>query len=131
MANIVAVECRNLVNAWLGIAAYTSATGPMKLRLYIGSTASATVVGTEVTGGSYAMQTIVFSDPTSAAPAVTSNNATISFTSMPATTVTDIGIWDSTGTPVRRAFGALTASKTTGSGDTLSFASGAITAQIG
>lgn len=126
MAGIVQVEANNLCNGWLGIASYTAVTGAMKLALAT-ATGTATAAGTEVTGGSYARQTIVFSAPSAGA---TSNNATISFTSMPAVTVTGIDIFDSAGTPIRRAFAALTASKTTASGDTLSFASTAITASL-
>lgn len=130
MAGIVQVEEQNLINGWLGIAAYTAAATPMKLALAT-ATGTSTAAGTEVTGGSYARQTIVFSAPAAATPSTTSNNALISFTGMPAATVTGIDIYDSTGTPVRRAFAALTASKTTGAGDTISFASTAIAASLG
>jgi hypothetical protein len=132
MANIVQVEAQNLVNGWLGIAAYTAAATPMKLSLHTG-TASATAAGTEVTGGPgpYARQTIAFGSPSAATPSVATNSGAVSFTGMPVATVTDINIYDSTGTPVRRAFGTLTASKTTASGDTLSFAIGAVSASIG
>lgn len=127
MSNIVQAEQNNLLNGWLGIAAYTAVTGSMKLALAT-VTGTATTAGTEVTGGSYLRQTIVFATPSSGA---TSNNATINFTSMPGpTTVTGIDIYDSAGSPVRRAFGALAASKTTSAGDTLSFASGAIAANL-
>jgi hypothetical protein len=126
MSNIVQVEQNNLLNGWLGIAAYTAVTGAMKLALAT-VTGTATTAGTEVTGGSYARQTVVFATPSSGA---TSNNATINFTSMPAVTVTGIDIYDSAGTPVRRAFGTLAASKTTSAGDTLSFAAGAIAANL-
>lgn len=126
MAGIVQVEENNLLNGWLGIAAYTAAATPMKLALAT-ATGTATVAGTEVSGGSYARQTIVFSAPSAGA---TSNNALISFTNMPAATTTGIDIYDSTGTPVRRAFAALTSSKVTASGDTLSFAATAVAASL-
>jgi hypothetical protein len=45
---------------------------------------------------------------------------------MPAATIVAVEVWDSAGTPVRLWQGSMT-SKTTNSGDTLSFASGAIT----
>lgn len=135
MANIVQVEAQNLVNGWLGIAAYTAATGPMKLSLHTGGpgAATATAAGTEVTGGPgpYSRQTIVFGAPSAATPSVSSNTGIVTFAGMPVATVTDINIYDSAGTPVRRAFGQLTASKTTASGDTLSFAVGAVSASIG
>jgi hypothetical protein len=50
---------------------------------------------------------------------------------MPACTVTHIDIYDSNGTPRRCWFGALSASKTVGAGDTLSFASTAISVSLG
>jgi len=91
------------------------------------ATGSATAAGTEVTGGSYARQSVTFS---AASAGSTSNSAAVSFTSMPAVTVTGIDIWGSEATPVRRWFGNLSASRTTASGDTLSFAAGAITASL-
>ncbi len=63
MAGIVQVEENNLLNGWLGIASYLRAITPMKLALAT-ATGTATTAGTEVTGGSYARQTIVFSAPT-------------------------------------------------------------------
>jgi hypothetical protein len=42
-------------------------------------------------------------------------------------TIVGIELWDSTGgTPIRRWFGALTASKTVNSGDTVTFAASSI-----
>lgn len=120
MANIVQTEANNLLNGWLGIAAYTAASTPMKLAVS-STTTSATAAGTEASGGGYARQTITFSAPSGGA---TSNSAQVSFTNMPAGTWTDINIYDNAGT--RRAYGALNASKTTAAGDTLSFAATAI-----
>lgn len=130
MAGIVRVEEQNLINGWLGITTYTAATTPMKLALAT-VTGTDTTAGTEVTGGSYARQTITFSAPTLGTPTTTSNSGLISFTGMPAVTTTGIDIYDSTATPVRRAFAALTSSKTTASGDTLSFAATAVSASLG
>lgn len=126
MSGIVQVEENNLLNGWLGIAAYTAATGAMKLALAT-VTGTATVAGTEVAGGSYVRQTIVFSAPSAG---TTSSNALISYTNMPAGTTTGIDIYDSAGTPIRRAYAALTASKVTASGDTLSFSSTAVAASL-
>lgn len=128
MAGIVQVEENNLINGWLGIAAYTPVFSIGNMRLALATvTGTATTAGTEVTGGSYARQAIAFSAPASGA---TSNSGLISFTGMPAVTTTGIDIYDTAGTPVRRAFAALTASKTTASGDTLSFAATAIAASL-
>ena len=114
-----------LLDALVGTTAYT-VTGPIKLALVTanGNDASA---GTEVTGGSYARQTIAFD---AAASGSIDNNASISFTGMPAVTVVGIEIYDSAGSPKRLAYGALTASRTVTSGDTVQFASSAITLSL-
>jgi hypothetical protein len=49
---------------------------------------------------------------------------------MPAVTVVGVELWDSAGTPARKWWGALTASKTLNSGDTFSIASGSLTAAL-
>lgn len=127
MANIVTAEANRLLDATFGTASYTAPTGAMKLALAT-SASSASAAGTEVTGGSYARQTIAFS---AASAGATSNSGTITFSAMPACTVTHIDIYDSNGTPRRCWFGALSASKTVGAGDTLSFASTAISVSLG
>ncbi len=115
--NLVAAEANRLLDASFAVASYTAPTGPMKLALAT-VTGTPTTAGTEVTGGSYARQTITMG---SASGASCSNTNSISFTAMPAATVTGIDIYDSAGTPRRAWVGALTSSKTVGSGDTLSF----------
>jgi hypothetical protein len=114
-----------LLDALVGTSTY-SITGATKLRLMTanGNDASA---GTEVTGGSYVAQTIEFD---AAASGSISNNASISFTGMPAVTVVGIEIYDSAGSPKRLAYGALTASRTVTAGDTVQFASSAITLSL-
>jgi hypothetical protein len=114
-----------LLDALVGTSTY-SITGATKLRLMTanGDDASA---GTEVTGGSYVAQTIAFD---AAASGSISNNASISFTGMPAVTVVGIEIYDSAGSPKRLAYGALTTSRTVTAGDTVQFASSAITLSL-
>ena len=114
-----------LLDALVGTSTY-SITGATKLRLMTanGNDASA---GTEVTGGSYVAQTIGFD---AAAGGSISNNASISFTGMPAATVVGIEIYDSAGSPKRLAYGPLTASRTVTAGDTVQFASSAITLSL-
>jgi hypothetical protein len=114
-----------LLDALVGTSTY-SITGATKLRLMTanGDDASA---GTEVTGGSYVAQTIAFD---AAASGSISNNASISFTGMPAVTVVGIEIYDSAGSPKRLAYGALTSSRIVTSGDTVQFASDAITLSL-
>jgi len=126
MANAMdqAEASRTLRNS-LAIAAGTTPTTPMMLKLAT-TTGSASAAGTEVAGGSYARQNLTTALGTEANGSVTTTSA-VTFTLMPAATVTSAEIYDSAGTPKRGWWGALTASKTTASGDTLTFAIGAIT----
>lgn len=126
MANLVQAESNRLLDATMGTAAYTAPTTPMKLALTTAN-GSATAAGTEVTGGSYARQTVAFS---AASAAATANSGVVTFTVMPAATVVGVEIYDSAGSPRRGWFGLLTASKTVGAGDTLSFAVSSITATL-
>lgn len=126
MANLVTVEADAILDATSGESAYTAPTTPIKVALNT-AVGSATAAGTEVTGGSYARQTITFS---AAASGSITSNVTLTYTSMPACTVTSIDEWDSAATPVRRWWGALTASKTVNAGDTFSIASGAYTKSL-
>lgn len=123
MANLVQVEANAILNASSGQAAYTAVVAPIKVAL-VTTTGTATAPGTEVTGGSYSRQTITFA--AAAAGAIASNLA-LNYTVMPACTVTGVDEYDSAGTPVRRWFGALSASKTVNAGDTFSIASGSYT----
>jgi hypothetical protein len=121
--NIVVAEANRLLDASLGTAVYTAPTGPMKLALET-ATGTNSAAGTEVTGGSYARQTITFA---AASAGSASNSNAITFTAMPAATVTGVEIYDSNGTPRRAWVGALTASKTVAAGDSLSFAISSVT----
>lgn len=127
MAGIVAAEANRLLDASFGTTTYTAPTTPMKLALMTAN-GSATAAGTEVTGGSYARQTIAFGSASSQAA---TNSGSISFTAMPAVTVVGVEILDSAGTPRRAWYGPLTASKTLNAGDTLSFATSAVSASVG
>lgn len=120
MANLVAVEANAILNASSGFAAYTNPTGAIKVAL-VTVIGTAAAPGTEVSGGSYARQTITFS--TASAGQIT-NSGAINFTLMPACTVVGVDEWDSAGTPVRRWFGPLAAAKTVNAGDTFSIGAG-------
>ncbi|GIM88896.1 phage tail fiber protein [Paractinoplanes toevensis] len=124
--NIVAAEANRLLDASWGVASYTAPTGAMKLAL-VSVIGSNTAAGTEVTGGSYARQTITMGSASSGANA---SSVACNYTNMPATTTVGVDVYDSNGSPRRAWWGALTASKTTASGDSLSFAIGAITSSI-
>ena len=110
-----------LLDALVGTAAYTVTT-PIKLAL-VTANGSDSAAGTEVTGGSYARQTIAFD---AASGGEISNNAVINFTGMPSCTVVGIEWYDSAGSPKRLAYGPLTNSRTVTVGDTVQFAVGSI-----
>lgn len=121
--NLTTAEADRLTNAMLNGTAYVLPTTPMKMALATTAT-SASTPGTEVVGGSYARQT--YAVGTSAGTGV-ANTSIMNYIGMPATTVSHVDVYDSNGSPRRSLQGALTASKTTGAGDTLSFAIGAVT----
>lgn len=123
-------EAQRLQNAHLGLATYTAPTTPMRLATFtvIGSAAA---TGTESTGGSYARQSLASAFPASSTNGSITNSAgAVSFTGMPASTVVAVEIFDSNGTPRRAAWGALSANKTLGAGDTLTFPTSSITENI-
>lgn len=126
MAALVQVHANNILDASLGTAAFTATTTPLKCRLMT-STPTNTSAGTEVSGGSYASITVTFSAASAGSAA---SSVTLNFTLMPATTVTAVELWDSAGTPLRKWFGLLSASKTTNSGDTFQIASGSLTCAL-
>lgn len=113
-----------LLDALVGTASYSAGT-PIKLAL-VTVNGSDSAAGTEVIGGSYARQNITFN---AASGGTISNDSTINFTGMPGATVVGIELWNSAGTN-RLAYGLLSSSKTTGTGDTLQFASGSITLSL-
>lgn len=124
--NLVQAEANRLVDASFATAAYTAPTGPMKLAL-LTANGSNTAAGTEVSGGGYARQTLVMG---SASAGAASNTGTVAFTNMPAVTVAGVEVYDSAGSPRRQWQGALTTSRTTAAGDTLSFAPASLSASL-
>lgn len=114
-----------LLDALVGTSAYTVTT-PIKLALMTANGNDSTP-GTEVTGGSYARQTIAFDAASSGS---ISNNAAINFTGMPTCTVVGIEIYDNAGSPKRLAYGPLTNSRSVTSGDTVQFAISAVSLSL-
>lgn len=98
--------------------------GTVYLHLYTTATTDAGG-GTEVAGGSYARQAVTF-QAGAAGTGAGDNSAAVSFTNMPATTVTHAALKDGAGNMLMHA--ALTSPKTTNAGDTLTFAIGDIDA---
>lgn len=130
MAATANAEAARLCDASFGKATYTAPTTPMMLGLFT-TTGSQASAGTEATGGSYARKNLTTATPANSTNGVLTSNAQIDYTNMPAATITSIEVYDSAGTPRRAWYGALTASKTTAAGDTLSFASAALSFTLG
>jgi hypothetical protein len=124
MANLVTTEANAILNATSGQAAYPAVTTPVKVAL-VTVTGTAAAAGSEVNGAGYARQTITFA---AASAGSIASNVALTYTNMPGPiTVTGVDEWDSAGTPVRRWFGNLSASKAVNAGDTFSIASGSYT----
>ncbi len=81
--------------------------------------------GGEISGGSYARQAIAF-DAAHATNGTIANSDVETFSSMPAVTVTHMGIHDASSSGNLLFHGALAASKAVASGDTVQFAAGSI-----
>ncbi len=81
--------------------------------------------GAEVSGGSYARQAITFNAAHATAGTI-DNSSVEEFTNMPACTVTHIGIWDASTSGNLLFYGAVTASKAVGAGDTISLSAGSL-----
>jgi len=84
--------------------------------------------GTEVSGGSYARKSTAAADWAAASGGSISNANAISFTTPTGSwgTVTHFGVFDAATVGNLLYWGALTASKTIGTGDPVSFAAGAL-----
>jgi hypothetical protein len=108
------------LNAFLRATNLTAPT-TVYVALFNGDPAGA---GSEVSGGSYARQSITFGAPSSGT--CTSTNSQ-TFSNMPATTVSYVAIFDASTAGNRLYSAAATTSKTTNSGDTVTIASGGIT----
>lgn len=109
-------------------------TGPPRVRL-MATNGTITTLGTEITaGGGYTAGGTPVTFGSAAANGSGSratNSAAATWTNMPSATVNGLELWDQSGTPIRLHFGAITgAPKTINSGDTFSFAIGAIVVDI-
>jgi hypothetical protein len=105
----------------------TTTTIKAKLMTANGSDSAA---GTELgTSGGYTAGGATITFGSAAASGSISNTVAVTWTNMPATTIVGLELW-STGSAIRLWYGALSASKTTASGDTFEFAIGAVTCTI-
>lgn len=99
----------------------TALTTPIKMSLHTAD--PGTTGASEVVGGSYARQSGANPMYAAASGGACALAATVSFASMPAVTVTHIGLWDSNGTPKFLQGAALSASQAVGAGNTLQITS--------
>lgn len=130
MAVLDTTEANRYLEALTGKTTYPATVAPIKIKLCtaVGSDGAA---GTEVTGGGYTAGGQAVTTWNAAASRQITNNTVVSYTNMPVATVTSIDATDSTGSPVRKFYGNLASSRTTASGDTLSFAAAAIVLGMG
>jgi hypothetical protein len=106
--------------------AATALVAPLKIALTTTAPTDA-AAGTEVTGGSYARQTVTIGAASGTSPAVASNTNLISFAGMPAVAgggVVGWDLYDSSGTPRRIWSGTFDAARTTNAGDVFEIAVG-------
>lgn len=132
------VIAEDLAGASVGQQAFPTFGGSSgKLKL-CASGSTETVNGTEITpGGSYSAGGVAYTpSSTFGAPAYatgvascTNSGAAITQANMPASTITDVEIWDTAVTPKRWWWGQIT-SVTTNSGDTLTFATSSVTSEF-
>jgi hypothetical protein len=108
---------------------FTAITTPLKLALFTSDPTETGAAGTEVSGGSYARQTIAFTTESGGAA---SNSAQIDFPAATANwgTITHIQIYDSAGTPVALWYAPLSASVTINNTDIFRVNVGDITVSI-
>lgn len=121
-------EATRLQNAKWGKATYPAPTTPIMIRL-MKTNGTAAAAGTEVAnagGSAYSPQNASTATGNASNGVITSTGA-LTFTNMPAETVVGLEEWTSDSTPRRTTFGALTASKTTALGDSLTIAAGQLT----
>lgn len=127
MADNLTDQIENAILDHLNGVAVLTITAPIKAKLMTTNGNDATA-GTEVTGGSYAAKTVVWN---SASSGQATPNADLTWTGMPACTVVGAEVWDSSATPKRIWWGALSTSKTLQAGDTFSLAAANFTQNIG
>lgn len=126
-------EAINQLKAELGQATYPATTTPIMGRLMTAMGANSASNGTEVAnsgGSTYAAQNVGGSLGTAAANgtagASSQNSSGVTWSNLPACTVVGIELWDSAGTPKRKRYGTLIASKTVSLGDSLTMAAAAL-----
>jgi len=113
-----------------GSAAPTGPTQPLHLRL-LTANGSNTSNGTELSATGYTAGGASMGSPAFGASSsgVSASGADVSWTAGATwSTITGVEIWDTAGTPVRLLQGSITSITGVGSGDTVKFSAGAVTA---
>lgn len=113
-----------------GILAFNGGTAPVAgTSFYLGlnTTSPGQTGANEVTGGSYARQTLTFA---AAASGVATSSDAQNFTSMPSTTIDYFSIWSAAASGTYGLGGQLTSSLTVPAGATVAFATGAVTVEV-
>lgn len=124
MAGIAVADANALVSAEVRAISYT---GPAVLYMSLHTADPGSSGASELSGGSYTRQQVSFSAPSGG---TASNAATLSFTGLPAATITHASLWDALTSGNFRQSGALAAPQTVSAGNTLQFAAGGITYQV-
>ena len=107
----------------------TAYTAPTNIYVSLHTADPGTTGANEAAGGSYARQ-IGTSAFAAASAGSKASNAVIEFAGMPAATLTHVGVWDASSAGNFLVGGALSASKTTNSGDTFRLPSGQLTVSL-
>ena len=115
----------NLIDHALGTTTFTKPTTVYAALYTVAPTDTTTgsSAGVEVTGGSYARQTITFSAASSGSA---SNNTNVDFNTMPAATVVAVAVLDASTAGNVLFWGTLTTNRTVTAGDSIRIASGAL-----
>lgn len=92
----------------------TDFTHPTALEVSLHTADPGATGANEVTGGSYARQSVTFEAPVSK---TSDNTANLEWTGMPACTVSHVGLWDTEATPNFWWAGSVTVPKTLEAGD--------------
>lgn len=116
MAGLKTVEANAILDRTLGV----NPSSTRQVRLYT-TLPTATAAGTEVSGGSYSPQTIVFDAATAGA---TQNSALITFPAATAPWGTVVGWAVTDGSGVQKTFRALSPSVAVNTGDVVKFNAG-------
>lgn len=133
MSALTQAQAQAVLAGTLGQAAFPATPGTnVRLMTANGSEAAA---GTELAaGGGYTAGgvPVTWAAPTAQTGTYSGRigNAAVTISNMPAATIVGVEIWSTDAAPRRLFWGALTTSRTTAAGDTLSFPADSLVAQV-